>query len=65
MSQSGQRLEGGRQAPLTKLSWYAAQGISVWDNNNPSGRLIVTEETKDSGFDSRAIRNLAEHLFGM
>ncbi len=48
-----------------KLSWYAAQGISVWDNNNPSGRLIVTEETKDSGFDSRAIRNLAEHLFGM
>ncbi|WP_417674820.1 ATP-dependent DNA helicase [Pseudodonghicola sp.] len=48
-----------------KLSWYAAQGISVWDNNNPSGRLIVTEETKDSGFDSRAIHNLAEHLFGM
>ena len=47
-----------------KLSWYAAQGISVWNDSNPSGRLIVTEETKDSGFDSQAIHDLAERLFG-
>ncbi|MFB9047255.1 hypothetical protein ACFFV8_00795 [Sphingobium indicum] len=47
-----------------KLSWYAAQGISVWNDSNPSGRLIVTEETKDSGFDSQAIHDLAKRLFG-
>lgn len=47
-----------------KLNWYEAQGISVWSAGNPSGRLIVTEETKDSGFDSQAIHELAQRLFG-
>ena len=33
-----------------KLDWYVKElGISIWSENNPSGRLIVTEETKASG----------------
>lgn len=46
-----------------KLKWYAAQGITRWSESNPSGRLIVTEDTMAGGIDSGAIHQLANRLF--
>lgn len=47
-----------------KLAWYQDEmGISVWSEANPDGRLIVTEETKASGFDSSAMHRLIAQLF--
>lgn len=48
-----------------KLDWYANEiKCSVWSEENPAGRLIVTEETKASGFDSGATSRLMQELFG-
>ncbi|GGJ36282.1 hypothetical protein CDQ92_10610 [Sphingopyxis bauzanensis] len=47
-----------------KLEWYEkVMGISVWSASNPDGRLIVTEETKESGFDSQKFYALTMTLF--
>ena len=46
-----------------KKEWYAAQGITVWSQANPGGRLIVTEDSLAGGIDSGAIAQLAASLF--
>lgn len=48
-----------------KLAWYENElKVTVWSADNPAGRLIVTEETKASGFDSNGTHQLIEKLFG-
>lgn len=47
-----------------KLAWYQDEPqISVWSKENPEGRLIVTEESKASGFDSGAMHHLVARVF--
>jgi hypothetical protein len=46
-----------------KLEWYEAQGITLWSEANPSGRLIVTEDTVKGGIDSGAIAAIAAKMF--
>jgi hypothetical protein len=48
-----------------KLDWYEKElKVKVWSAGNPTGRLIVTEETRASGFDSNGTHQLIEKLFG-
>lgn len=48
-----------------KLDWYENElKVTVWSADNPAGRLIVTEETRASGFDSNGTHQLIEKLFG-
>ena len=47
-----------------KKAGYADEGITLWSDQNPSGRLIVTEDSPSAGLDSRALHALANRLFG-
>ncbi|MFM2279216.1 MAG: hypothetical protein RLZZ444_1447 [Pseudomonadota bacterium] len=48
-----------------KLDWYEKElKVTVWSADNPGGRLVVTEETRASGFDSNGTHQLIEKLFG-
>lgn len=46
-----------------KKAWYAEQGIRLWSEADPGGRLIVTEDSLAGGIDSGAIAGLAQGLF--
>lgn len=46
-----------------KLEWYNKQGITRWSEDNPDGRLIVTEDDLNGGIDSGAIHSLIGRLF--
>ncbi|WP_160746705.1 AAA family ATPase [Croceibacterium soli] len=47
-----------------KKAAYVQEGISVWSQGNPSGRLIVTEDDNASGLDSHSLHELAASLWG-
>jgi AAA domain/UvrD-like helicase C-terminal domain len=46
-----------------KLKLYAANGYSRYSEENPNGRLIVTDDGPEQGIDSPAIAELARKLF--
>lgn len=46
-----------------KKEGYAAEGITIWSDANPGGRLIVTDDSGDVGLDSGALHSLANKLF--
>ena len=46
-----------------KKAGYAAEGITIWSEENPSGRLIVTKDSPSAGLDSGALHALASQLF--
>jgi hypothetical protein len=46
-----------------KKAGYSAEGVTVWSDQNPSGRLIVTEDSSSAGLDSGALYALASKLF--
>lgn len=46
-----------------KKKLYAQHGCTVYSGKNTDGRLIVTEDGPQKGLDSKAIEELARHLF--
>ena len=46
-----------------KKAGYAAEGITIWSEANPVGRLIVTDDSGGAGLDSGALHGLANRLF--
>jgi hypothetical protein len=46
-----------------KKAAYLKKGISEWSAENPNGRLIVTDDGKEKGINSGALRSLAESLW--
>ena len=46
-----------------KKKLYAQNGYSVYTDENPDGRLIVTEDGLGKGLDSKFIDELARRLF--
>lgn len=46
-----------------KKAGYAAEGITIWSDANPDGRLIVTDDSGGAGLDSGALNDLANRLF--
>ena len=52
-----------RQRWERKLKLYAGHGYSKYSDQNPEGRLIVTEDGPEQGLDSPAIAELARKLF--
>jgi hypothetical protein len=46
-----------------KKASYQKEGISIWSEGNPSGRLIVTEDNATTGLDSGALHRMASSLW--
>ena len=46
-----------------KKQLYTQNGFSIYGDDNPSGRLIVTKDSPDEGLDAQAIESLARRLF--
>jgi len=47
-----------------KKELYAKNGYSAYSPDNPEGRLIVTEDSPETGLDTQAIDRLTQELFG-
>lgn len=47
----------------TKKKLYAANGFKIFSESNPQGRLIITEDSPESGLDAQAIDRIARQLF--
>jgi hypothetical protein len=47
-----------------KKELYAKNGYSAYSPDNPEGRLIVTEDSPETGLDTQAIDRLTQKLFG-
>jgi hypothetical protein len=47
-----------------KLAFYDKNGVKRWSPSTPGGRLIVTEDGKEKGLDSPAIREMVAKLWG-
>jgi hypothetical protein len=52
-----------RQRWQRKKELYAANGFTIYRDDNPNGRLIVTEDGSGQGLDSQVIEQLARTLF--
>jgi hypothetical protein len=46
-----------------KKMLYERNGYTLYSSTNPKGRLVVTEDSPEKGLDSKAIEELARHLF--
>lgn len=55
--------ESYRKRWQRKLALYTANGYSIYSDENPNGRLVVTEDRPEQGVDSPAIAELARKLF--
>ena len=54
---------GYRKRWEVKLAWYAENGILPHeDGGGRNGTLIITEETKGSGIDTRHVDNLIHDI---
>ena len=54
---------GYRRRWQRKKDLYERNGFGVYDEENPNGRLIVTEDGPEKGLDSHEIEALARRLF--
>ena len=46
-----------------KKQLYEKNGYSIYSEDNPSGRLIITQDGDGKGLDSQAIDTIARQLF--